>query len=169
MYALLFPTKSLPSEPATWETSTKYFFHFCLSTGSISQCVKSRGCNQKITELYRSLRSRTRDRCLRFRIVQFFLPLFVQSLLVWWWIFRSNLWHRMLFLYGGIKMKAFAFLSVFRRRNRRRTRWFWFVCTSTVRVRSFVHSSSLRSANIRQHDTGFCLRVSINVDSRWKS
>lgn len=88
------------------------------------------------------------------RIVQLFVLFFVLRSRVRRGIFRSNLRQRMLLLYAGIKMKAFAFWSVFRRRNRRSWRLL-VVRTSAVRIRSFIHSSSLRSTNVRQHDFFF--------------
>ena len=91
--------------------------------------------------------------CLRI-VHHFFLPFFVLRSRIRRRIFRSHLRQRMLLLYAGIEMKAFALWSVFRRRNRR-TWSLLVVRASTVRIRSFVHSPSLRSTDVWQHDFSF--------------
>lgn len=121
-----------------------------------SLCLKEEMISRKKnSELKRTMRTWSSSRLLRnfycLCIVHFFLTFFVLRSRVRRRIFGSYLRQRMLLLYAGIKMKAFAFWSVFRRRNRR-TWSVLVVRTSAVRIRSFVHSSSPCLTNVWQHD-----------------
>ena len=162
----------LPCCLASHLTPTRYFLHFCFIhvwqkyPAFPSLCLKEEIIFRRKakSELQRSMRSWSSSRllcyfcCLHIVELQLFILFFVLCSRVRRRIFRSCIWQRVLFLYTGIKVKAFAFWSVFRRWNRRS--WTLLVVrTSAVWIRSLIHSPSLCSTNVWKHVFLFLLTL----------
>lgn len=177
LYSYIYCLWKSPCCLASQLTPTRYFLHFCFIhvwqkyPAFPSLCLKEEMIFRRKakSELQRSMRSWSSSRllcyfcCLHIVELQLFILFFVLRSRVCRRIFRSCIRQRVLFLYAGIKVKAFAFWSVLRRRNRRS--WTVLVVrTSAVWIRSLIHSPSLCSTNVWKHVFLF----SFNFDSRCK-